>query len=202
MVQQGEHFYEFGPFRVDTTERLLLRGGETVALTPKLFDILLVLVSNSGRILEKEEVIKAVWPDTAVEEGSLARNISTLRKALGENPAEPQYIQTIPWRGYRFVAPVRASTELSTELVIEEHLRTRIVAEETETSGAATETSVPVAQPERVATAASAVRLRRILAIGVVGSLAAIAVLSLSLRRPPASGRGAVGFSAYNVTLQ
>src|SRR5882724_9156122 len=136
MVQQGEHFYEFGPFRIDATERLLLRDGEAVALTPKLFDILLVLVSNSGRILEKEEVIKAVWPDTAVEEGSLARNISTLRKTLGENPAEPQYIQTIPWRGYRFVASVRASAEPSTELVIEEHLRTRIIAEETETSGA------------------------------------------------------------------
>jgi len=207
MLQQTKHFYEFGPFRLDTTERLLLRGGEAVALTPKLFDILLVLVSNCGHILEKEEVIKAVWPDTAVEEGSLTRNISTLRKALGENPANPQYIETIPWRGYRFVAPVRASADVSTELVIEEHLRTRIIAEETETNGA-TETVIVVAEASHAAPSALTVvrnwlRLHSVLAIGlVVVSLAAIAILSLSLRRQPGSHRGADGFSAYNVTLQ
>src|SRR5215813_8596208 len=99
--------YEFGPFRVDADDRQLLRAGEVVPLTPKVFDILLVLVQNSGHILTKAEVMKLVWPDAAVEEGNLARNISTLRNALGEKPREHQYIETVPWRGYRFVANVK-----------------------------------------------------------------------------------------------
>src|SRR5438105_2802366 len=99
--------YEFGPFRIDGSERQLLRDGEVVPLTPKVFDVLLALVQNSGHILSKDEVMKLVWPDTSVEEGNLARNISTLRSALGERPRESQFIETIPWRGYRFMAAVR-----------------------------------------------------------------------------------------------
>lgn len=99
--------YEFGPFRIDASERQLLRDGEVVPLTPKVFDVLLALVQNSGHILSKDEVMKLVWPDTTVEEGNLARNISTLRSALGERPRERQFIETIPWRGYRFIAAVR-----------------------------------------------------------------------------------------------
>jgi len=99
--------YEFGPFLVDERERRLLRGGEVVPLRPRVFDVLLVLVQNSGRFLSKDEVMKLVWPDNAVEEGNLARNISTLRNALGEKPRESQYIETVPWRGYRFVAEVK-----------------------------------------------------------------------------------------------
>lgn len=106
MFWQPKTSYEFGRFRVDTRERLLLCDGEVVALTPKVFDILLVLVQNSGHILSKDEVMKLVWPDSAVEEGSIARNISTLRKALGESPDDRQYVETVPWRGYRFVANV------------------------------------------------------------------------------------------------
>jgi TolB-like protein len=107
MFWPAETDYEFGPFRVDARERRLLRQGEVVPLTPKVFDVLLVLVQNSGRLLSKNEVMKLVWPNTAVEEGNIARNISTLRNALGERPREHQYIETIPWRGYRFVAKVR-----------------------------------------------------------------------------------------------
>src|SRR2546425_10375110 len=99
--------YEFGPFRIDASERQLLRDGKLVPLTPKVFDVLLVLVQNSGRLLSKDEVMKLVWPNTAVEEGNIARNISTLRNALGERPRELQFIETIPWRGYRFVANVK-----------------------------------------------------------------------------------------------
>ncbi len=99
--------YEFGPFRVDSLECAVRRNGKLISLTPKAFDILLVLTQNPGRILTKGEIIKQVWPDTAVEESNLARNISTLRKALDEKPDQPQYIETIPWRGYRFVAEVR-----------------------------------------------------------------------------------------------
>src|SRR5688572_30744607 len=103
--------YEFGPFRLDAHERLLLRDGEVVALTPKVFDMLLVLVQHSGHLLSKDEVMKHVWPNTVVEEGNISRNISTLRKALGEAPHEHQYIETIPWRGYRFVANVKEAPQ-------------------------------------------------------------------------------------------
>jgi len=99
--------YEFGPFRVDTRERQLLRDGRVVPLRPKVFDVLLILVQNSGHVVSKDEVMKHVWLDTAVEEGNISRNISTLRNALGEGPREHRYIETIPWRGYRFVANVR-----------------------------------------------------------------------------------------------
>jgi DNA-binding winged helix-turn-helix (wHTH) protein/tetratricopeptide (TPR) repeat protein len=107
MFWQTYVMYEFGPFRVDTRERQLLRGGKVVPLTPKVFDVLLVLVQHSGHILSKDELMKFVWPDTAVEEGNVARNVSTLRTALGERPREQQYIETIPWRGYRFVEGVK-----------------------------------------------------------------------------------------------
>ena len=76
-------------------------------LTPKVFDVLLVLVQNRGHIVSKDEVMKLVWPNIAVEEGNIARNISTLRNALDERPRESQYIETVPWRGYRFVAKVK-----------------------------------------------------------------------------------------------
>ena len=99
--------YEFGPFRVDTRERQLTLNGEVVPLRPKVFDILLMLVQNSGHILTKDEVMNRVWSDTAVEEGNISRTISTLRNALGERPHEHRYIETIPWRGYRFVANVK-----------------------------------------------------------------------------------------------
>jgi TolB-like protein/DNA-binding winged helix-turn-helix (wHTH) protein/Flp pilus assembly protein TadD len=115
MNQPAKLFYEFGPFRLDTAERLLLCNGEEVSLTPKVFDLLLVLVENGGHILEKDALMKAVWPDAVVEETNLTRNISTLRRALGEGQDTLKYIETIPWRGYRFVAAVREITNNNTE---------------------------------------------------------------------------------------
>ena len=97
--------YEFGPFRIDTIERLLFRSGEMVPLTPKAVDTLLALVANHGRMLEKDELMKLIWPDSFVEEGGLTRNISILRKVFEEGGSE--YIETIPKRGYRFLAPVQ-----------------------------------------------------------------------------------------------
>jgi adenylate cyclase len=116
MFRSTEIDYEFGPFRIDASERRLLRGGEVVQLTPKVFDVLMALVQNSGHLLSKDELIEMVWPNTAVEEGNLARNISTLRSALGERPRESQFIETIPWRGYRFIASVRRLRERGAEI--------------------------------------------------------------------------------------
>jgi DNA-binding winged helix-turn-helix (wHTH) protein/TolB-like protein/Tfp pilus assembly protein PilF len=99
--------YEFGPYLIDTGERLLHRNGELIPLPPKVALTLLVLVQSGGRMVDKSDLMKAVWPDTFVEEGALTRNISLLRKTLGDTGDEAAYIETIPKRGYRFVAPVR-----------------------------------------------------------------------------------------------
>src|ERR1700756_3921097 len=99
--------YEFGLFLLDPEERTLSCQGMPLALTPKAFDTLLYLVRNPGRTLTKEEFLKQIWPNTFVEEGNLCVNISTIRKALGERAQECRYIETLPGRGYRFVAEVR-----------------------------------------------------------------------------------------------
>jgi DNA-binding winged helix-turn-helix (wHTH) protein len=107
MSLQTKRIYEFGPFRLDTAEHLLLRDGRAVPLTPKAFDLLLALVDRHGHLLEKDELLKKVWPDTFVEEANLASNISQLRKALGDGENGQRYIETAPKRGYRFVASVK-----------------------------------------------------------------------------------------------
>jgi len=99
--------YEFGPFQLDIGEHSLLRDGQAVPLEPKVFNLLRVLVQNQGRLLEKEELLKEVWPDTFVEEGNLNRNVSILRKVLGDDSSGAHYIETVPKRGYRFVASVK-----------------------------------------------------------------------------------------------
>jgi len=104
-----KEIYDFGPFTVDPTERVAFRDGKPLTLTPKVFDTLLCLVRNRGRVLTKDEILQEVWPDTFVEEVNLAVNISTLRKVLGEGPQEGRYIATVPGRGYRFVAEVSSS---------------------------------------------------------------------------------------------
>src|SRR6266404_334453 len=111
MGEQSQHFYEFGRFRVNTGDRLLVRDQEIVQLTPKVFDILLALVESSGQVISKDSLMKRVWPDSFVEEGNLTQNISLLRKALGEGQNGHQYIETVARRGYRFVAPVRESRD-------------------------------------------------------------------------------------------
>jgi DNA-binding winged helix-turn-helix (wHTH) protein/tetratricopeptide (TPR) repeat protein/TolB-like protein len=102
-----KHVYEFDSFILDENEKVLLRDGERVLLTPKALEMLIVFVSNAGLVLEKEELMEIVWPDTFVEEANLAVNISMLRKALGEMPGGGQYIGTLPRRGYRFAAEVK-----------------------------------------------------------------------------------------------
>ena len=101
--------YEFGDFRVEAATRLLLRRGEPVRLTPKVFDTLLHLVQHQGEVVAKDDLMRAVWPDTAVEENNLNQNISTLRRVLGENRGENRYIATVPGKGYHFIPAVEIS---------------------------------------------------------------------------------------------
>jgi DNA-binding winged helix-turn-helix (wHTH) protein len=105
--------YEFGPFRLDPIERLLVRDDQPVSLTPKAFDVLVYLIEHHGRLVEKQALLSAVWPDTVVEEVNLAYNISALRKVLDEHVTGTSMIQTVPTRGYRFVAPVSSSRPLA-----------------------------------------------------------------------------------------
>ena len=106
MPEEKQHFYEFGPFRLDPQKRRLMRDGEVLRLTPKAFDLLLVLVEERGRTVEKDELFAKVWPGVVVEENNLNQNITALRKSLGDSRQESQYIATIPGVGYRFVAEV------------------------------------------------------------------------------------------------
>lgn len=119
--------YEFGPYRLSPGEHLLRCRGQAVPLTPKALDTLLLLVENHGRLVGKDELMKALWPDTFVEESSLTRNISVLRKLLNEGSGE-EYIETHAKRGYRFVAEVRLVSDEA--LTIERHTRAVVVTEE------------------------------------------------------------------------
>ena len=99
--------YEFGPFHVDSLRRLLLREGNQVRLPTKALEILLVLLEEKERIVDKDELMRRVWPDAVVEENNLTVNMSALRRSLGESPGEHRYVVTVPGRGYQFVAEVR-----------------------------------------------------------------------------------------------
>ena len=136
MAKQINHFYEFGTVRLDETNRLLYKNGAQLSVQPRVIETLLVLVKNPNAIVDKETILDAVWPDAAVEEGGLKRNISLLRKALGE---EARYIETLPKRGYRFTADVRQNwneisaytTERSaSELLVQRRASLRITQEE------------------------------------------------------------------------
>jgi TolB-like protein/DNA-binding winged helix-turn-helix (wHTH) protein/Tfp pilus assembly protein PilF len=107
MSEENQHFYQFGPFRLDPLKRRLMRDEEPLRLTPKAFDLLLVLVEEHGRTIEKDELLERVWAGTIVEENNLNQNITALRKSLGDSRQESQYIATIPGVGYRFVAEVQ-----------------------------------------------------------------------------------------------
>src|SRR5215813_12633296 len=114
---------------MDSGERILLRDGRLVELTPKEFDLLLVLVENRGRVVEKERLMREIWPDTAVEEGNLTTNISTLRKALEEGDGQ-RYVQTLPRRGYRFVGQVSQVIDGGAGLIVQENAQSHIVIEQ------------------------------------------------------------------------
>jgi DNA-binding winged helix-turn-helix (wHTH) protein len=100
-------FYEFGSFSLDTSERRLLRNGRRVPLSPKVFHVLVTLVRRSGQLVTKEEMLNEVWPDSFIEEGNLTVSISVLRKALGMNNRDSDFIETVMRRGYRFAMRTR-----------------------------------------------------------------------------------------------
>jgi DNA-binding winged helix-turn-helix (wHTH) protein/tetratricopeptide (TPR) repeat protein len=128
--QRTKRVFEFGPFRVDPDRELLLRGDETVPLTPKTFQILLVLVRHGKEVVTKDDLMKMVWPDTFVEEANLSRNIFLLRKALGESPQDHQYIVTVPGRGYRFAEDVKLVPSPELSIVAASHTKLQVQVNE------------------------------------------------------------------------
>jgi TolB-like protein/DNA-binding winged helix-turn-helix (wHTH) protein/Flp pilus assembly protein TadD len=150
MSNQEKHLYEFGPFRVDPVKRRLLRGEDVVPLTPKAFDTLLALVEQCGRTIEKDDLMKRVWPDAIVEENNLTQNITALRKSLGDSRHESQYIATIPGLGYRFVGDVKKVavpdvTEMSTGALLQTDTRAleRTITEQSATPSPSTASIEP-----------------------------------------------------------
>ena len=194
MPLEEKNFYEFGSFRLDPSERLLLRDRETVPLPPKSFETLLVLVRNSGHVLSKDELMKALWPDTFVEENNLTQHISLLRRALGEAANGDCYIETVPKLGYRFAVPVReVPANGPSELWRERRTRTHIVIreqEEEEISDSAS-SEHPSATGQAVHTPRKHVSIRAWLALSAVAAvaLAAVYFLALRFRKPPLQAR-------------
>jgi DNA-binding winged helix-turn-helix (wHTH) protein/predicted Zn-dependent protease len=133
--QRVKDVYEFGPFRVDPEKETLLRAGDPIPLTPKTFQILLVLVRHSKEVVTKDELMKAVWPDTFVEEANLSRNIFMLRKALGSSPQDHRYILTVPGRGYRLAENVRLVPEHELSIVAANHSKVQVQVAETKSWG-------------------------------------------------------------------
>src|SRR5580658_5677263 len=136
MANAVRQFYEFGPYRIDPDHRQLTRESKPVPLQPKAFDLLLVLVLNSERLVPKDDLMKAVWPGTFVEESNLAQNIFVLRKTLGDAVGENHYIVTVPGRGYRFAEKVLVVEdreivgEEDYKVVVESHTRSRLTIQE------------------------------------------------------------------------
>ncbi|HEY3027988.1 MAG TPA: tetratricopeptide repeat protein [Pyrinomonadaceae bacterium] len=188
MSKEINHIYEFGEFRLETAERLLLRNGQPISLTPKAFETLLVLVRSGGHLVEKDELMKQVWADAFVEEANLARNIWALRKALGDDNGKHLYIETVPKLGYRFVAPVTELVNETNDVLIQRRVRARIVSEEEEypdTPMGAIEAKVPTRLiAQMTASSLATVRNRRLrnAALAIGGLVAATVIVGLLIR--------------------
>ena len=130
MIEGKKQVYEFGEFRLDVMKRLLTRAGDLVPLYSKAFDLLLVLVQNSGRDLSKDELLEAVWPGQILEEANLTVTMSVVRKALGEKASQPGFVVTIPGHGYRFVTDIEKGPADFDSLIIDSETIAQVTVEE------------------------------------------------------------------------
>src|ERR1041384_1084900 len=190
--------YEFGSFTVDPVERVLLRDRTPVSLTQKGFDLLLFLIENSGHVVEKDRLMKEIWPDTFVEESNLTQNISVLRKVLQDRGH--QYIQTVPRRGYRFVGHLQETTT-ETHLVVEEHARARLIIEDQISDAPTTAAVNGIASP--ISVAAKPVGNKVVVAVVISILLLVTVVVGLRwLNAHSQAGQISRRFDINNVTLQ
>jgi len=168
--------YEFGPFRLDPEKQVLYRDSQPVPVTPKALETLLFLVRRSREDVSKDDLMKALWPDSFVEEANLSQNIFVLRKALGDTPEDRRYIVTLPGRGYRFAADVRTVTEGASELVIAGRSRSRMVIEQTDAGSGETLRVLPAS--------VSRASWKYVLPAAIAVVLLVLGAISLLLRRP------------------
>jgi eukaryotic-like serine/threonine-protein kinase len=176
MAREPKVLYEFGPFRVDPDKQVLLREDQPVAITPKAFETLLILVRHSREVVTKDEIMKAVWPDAFVEEANLSQNIFVLRKALGDTPEDRHYIVTLPGRGYRFAVEVRTVMQDGGDLVIQN--RSQMVVEETNRAPGETLNAFPTSLQLKV-------KWKYILPTGAVVALLILGTAFLLRNRQP-----------------
>ena len=195
MDKEALHYYEFGPFRLNATERLLQRDADIVPLTPKLVDTLVILVEHRGHVLSKDELMESLWPDSFVEESSLTQNISLLRKALNDNGNCGQYIETIPKRGYRFVAEVRELDRPNTEIILHERTSTEILFEDEQVM---TEPEVLETEPKLLQVGALTVPQKYLVALAVVIVLTGASVVAYRWSKARANS-GALAISSVAV---
>ncbi|HEU5239350.1 MAG TPA: winged helix-turn-helix domain-containing protein [Pyrinomonadaceae bacterium] len=197
MTTPSNKIYEFGPYRLDSAERVLLRDGQPVALTLKAFDVLLLLVKNSGHIVEKDELMNRVWAGSFVEEGNLKVTISMVRKALEDNHDGNRYVETVPRRGYRFVADVKEISDETVDLVIHERRRETLTIDDV---GAVDE------QPEVQPRPADRHFWHRVtehklgLVIGVLAIATAIVFLGFKYVWPKLTAKAAPPFTNFKIT--
>jgi DNA-binding winged helix-turn-helix (wHTH) protein/TolB-like protein len=166
----AKQIFEFGPYRLDAAEHQLLRTGRSVQLPPKAFELLRLLVQRSGHLLEKQELMETLWPDSFVEEANLTQHVWTLRKILGDGENGLRYIETVPKRGYRFTAPVREVSPITEELVLERHTLTHIVTKEEKTQEVIAE-DLPMlvpTEPSQLDTGKRTFNFARRIAVGLV----------------------------------
>jgi DNA-binding winged helix-turn-helix (wHTH) protein/tetratricopeptide (TPR) repeat protein len=170
MSTEPKVLYEFGPFRVDPEKQLLLREDLPVAISPKVFETLLILIRHSREVVCKEDLMKALWPDAFVEEANLSQNIFMLRKALGDTPEDRRYIVTLPGRGYRFAEQVRTVTQDGDDVVIASRSRAQMMVEQAGTASRETLSAPPGSLGRRES-------WKYVVPIGSVVALAAVLVL-------------------------
>ena len=181
MLTEPKVLYEFGPFRVDPEKQVLLREDHPVAISPKVFETLLILVRHSRQVVSKEDLMKALWPDAFVEEANLSQNIFMLRKALGDTPEDRRYIVTLPGRGYRFAEQVRTVTQDGEDVVIESRSRAQMVVEQAGSAPSETSHALPTSLNRQVS-------WKYLLPIGSVVSLLVVLALGMAVflhRRQP-----------------
>ncbi len=178
MATDPKILYEFGPFRVDPEKQVLLRENQPVAITPKTFETLLILVRHSREVVSKDELMSELWPDAFVEEANLSQNIFMLRKALGDTPDDRRYIVTLPGKGYRFVAEVREVTQETGDVVIASRSRSQMVIEQTDSAPGQTLPALPAKEQRRS-------NWKYMVAIGAVVGLLALGMVFFLHRRQP-----------------
>ena len=176
MPESSHLIYEFGEFQLEPHERRLMHDGKPVPLTPKAFDTLVMLVERAGHLVEKEELISALWPDSFVEEANVAQHVWTIRKTLGEADHGGPFIETVPKKGFRFVAPVvRKSRRDEESSVSAKAINGATTAATTAHSGSSAEYIVTgIRQHKRTAA---------LIGVGII-VVSAVVLYALSRRRP------------------